>query len=303
MLHAVAFRCLLVLGLALGAFVSVGISRAEADAGATWTAGPNAVGDNTFAGAIDSPSMGRTLNANSRVVVQGWVVDQTAVGWTGVDQVSVYLGLQDQGGTLLATASVAQPRPDVAGALGNAFWANAGFTAVFDASNLGVGPSQLTVYAHTPDRGSWYRQVLVQVPAAPAMAYADDPLLVVRIISPSSGVNDIDVDHTINDLDVEGYAIDRNLPASQQLGIGGSGVSRVQFYLDGPRGSGEPLGDATLGQKNREATGFGARFLMSGWQLTLHPNHYSVDRHEFYVYALSAFTSNESLVVVPLVVQ
>jgi len=73
----------------------------------------------------------------------------------------------------------------------------------------------------------------------------------------------------------------------------------MQVYLDGPRQGGIFLGNPQLGMNNREATGFGQRFLQSGWQLTVHPNEFSVDKHEFFIYAASAYWPNETLVVIP----
>jgi hypothetical protein len=70
---------------------------AAADASSPWTGGPNAVRDDTFVGAIDTPGSGSTVTRNSRVVVQGWIVDRTADGWTGIDDVQIYRGLQGRG--------------------------------------------------------------------------------------------------------------------------------------------------------------------------------------------------------------
>jgi hypothetical protein len=93
-------------------------------------------------------------------------------------------------------------------------------------------------------------------------------------------------------LTLTGFAIDRN-----------SGVSSVLAYLDGPRTSGNGQGaliaTASLGQKNREATGFGDRFGMSGFEMDIHPTDLTVDRHELYIYAESAYWPNETLVVIP----
>jgi hypothetical protein len=279
--------------LALGTFVH-GSDLAVADAASPWTAGPNAVGDDTFAGFIDTPVSGSTVTRNSPVIVQGWVVDRTAQGWTGIDDVQIYLGLQDQGGSLVTHATIGQRRDDVAAALGNSFWAGAGFSASFSDGSLAVGSNLLIVYAHTPDKGWWYKQLEVRVPPLPAIAYADDPLLIVREAVPS-----LDVDHTAPNLTLGGYAIDRNLPLNMVLGVGGTGVSRVQLYLDGPRQSGTFLGNADFGRINREATGFGERFLQSGWELTVHPGEFSIDKHEFFIYAVSAYTSTDALIVLP----
>jgi hypothetical protein len=269
-----------------------------ADPASPWLPGPNAVGDDTFTGVIDAPVSGSSVTHNSMVLVQGWIVDQTAAGWTGVDDVQIYLGLQDQGGTLLARASVGQRRDDVAAALGNPFWAGAGFTASFADSGLSVGSNVLSVYAHTPDKGWWYKQVEVRIQALPSIAFADDPLLVVREVVPS-----VEFDRNTPALILRGYAIDRNLPSNVSLGVGGSGVSQVQVYLDGPRRGGSFVGNAQLGLKNREATGFGERFLQSGWQLSLHPNDFSVDKHAFFIYATSAYWPNETLVIIPFEVK
>lgn len=271
---------------------------AAANAANPWSPGPNASGDDTYVGFIDSPVSGATITPNSTITISGWAVDQTAAGWTGIDDVQIYLGLQDQGGTLLVHGNVGVRRDDVASATGNAFWANSGFTASFAETGLSIGANTLTVYLHTPDKGLWFKQLQLNVPAAPDRPFADDPLLVVRTADPS-----LDIPQITPQLVLTGYAIDRNMPISQQRGVGGSGVSVVMAYLDGPRnggaGAGTFVGNATLGQKYREATGFGDRFLNSGWQLTLHPNQFSIDRHELYIYAESAYWPNETLVIVP----
>ena len=132
----------------------------------------------------------------------------------------------------MVRASNGQPRNDVASALGKPYWANSGSP---QPSPKLAWPSARICWsctAHAPDKGWWYRQLQVSVPAAPARAYADDPLLIVRQATPS-----LDVAHTTSTLTLTGYAIDRNLPTSAQVGAGGSGVSSVQAYLDGPRTS------------------------------------------------------------------
>jgi hypothetical protein len=272
---------------------------AAADAASPWLPGPDAVGDDTYSGFIDSPASGTVIPMNSTIVVQGWIVDRTVSGGSGIDDVQVYLGLRDQGAPLLARANVGQRRDDVAAALGNPDFSNAGFNVSFADNGLVVGSNLLTVYVHSPEKGWWYKQVDVVRPAAPDLPYADDPLLVIREAVPSLD----SLTQATNKLILRGYAIDRNMPPTLQLGVGGSGVSRMQMYLDGPRGSGTLLGNATLGFKNREATGFGQRFLMSGWEMTLHPNDFGVDRHELYIYTLSAYWPDESLVVIPFSVQ
>jgi hypothetical protein len=272
---------------------------AAADAASPWLPGPNAVGDDTYTGAIDSPVPGAVVQLNSKIIVSGWVVDQTAVGWTGIDDVQVYLGLMEQGAPMLARAATGQRRDDVAAVLGNSDFTNAGFGISFADNGLVVGSNLLSVYAHTPNKGWWYKQVEVRRPTPPDLPYADDPLLVIREAIPSLD----SLTESTHALTLRGYVIDRNMPPSLQLGVGGSGVSGIQVYLDGPRQSGTGLGSATLGIKNREATGFGERFLMSGWEIVIHPNDFGLERHELYIYAVSAYWPLESLVIIPITIQ
>src|SRR5262245_25882091 len=86
---------------------------------AGWQPGPGAVGDNTYDGYIDIPSSGSNVNANAPLLVGGWVVDKTAQGWAGIDQIQVVKGVLGSGGSVLANGIPAQNRPDVGTALGN----------------------------------------------------------------------------------------------------------------------------------------------------------------------------------------
>ena len=199
----------------------------------------------------------------------------------------------------MVRASNGQPRNDVASALGTPYWANSGFTATFSEAGLAVGPNLLVVYAHAPDKGWWYRQLQVSVPAAPARAYADDPLLIVRQATPS-----LDVAHTTSTLTLTGYAIDRNLPTSAQVGAGGSGVSSVQAYLDGPRTPGNGAGQPHRNRHPRTQEPRSHRLRrpirdVRASQIDIHPSDLSVERHVLYIYADSAYWPNETLVVIP----
>src|SRR5438067_27416 len=82
-----------------------------ADALSSWTPGPGAIGDNTYNGFIDVPPPNATVPRLSFQVL-GWFVDTTAQGWAGADDVQIFQGTMDGGGTMLARASFAQNRPD-----------------------------------------------------------------------------------------------------------------------------------------------------------------------------------------------
>jgi hypothetical protein len=139
---------------------------AAQEIGDGWLPGPGANGANTYAGAIDAPRRATQLTTAGAVQVAGWFVDRTAQGWAGADDVEVYLGTLGNGGTLLTHAFFAQDRPDVAAALGHPDWQRSGWTAVFPSAALVPGNNLLTVYAHSPEKGWWYRQVTLSVAAA-----------------------------------------------------------------------------------------------------------------------------------------
>ena len=127
------------------------------------------MGDNTYAGFIDAPSSNATVPTGS-FVVAGWFVDNAAQGWAGADDIQVFQGTTDGGGKMLARATIAQSRPDVAAALGNPFWVASGYTAIVPPSSLSPGSQVLSVYAHTPGKGWWYEQVQVNVASGAATA-------------------------------------------------------------------------------------------------------------------------------------
>jgi len=132
-----------------------------------WQPGPAANGDrNTLAGVIDVPASGATLQPGT-LALGGWFIDLTAQGWTGADDVEIFLGTMDGGGRPLGHAQFQQNRPDVGSALKNGFWNLAGWSATVSTATLPLGPNTLSVYAHTPGRGWWLRQVTITLRAAP----------------------------------------------------------------------------------------------------------------------------------------
>jgi hypothetical protein len=271
----------------------LGARAVHAEASAPWTPGPGAVGDDTYVGFVDSPGPGTAVTANQAIQVRGWIVDQSAEGWAGIDQVQVLSGVMDQGGRVLAMAGVAQDRPDVGQALANPYFAASGFSATVPAGALPPGPSTLNLYVHSPGKGWWFRPLSVQIQqiAVAPRPYSDDPLVVV-----DAPLADARVAPSDTTLTVRGFALDRNSPGS---GVGRSGVSHVQLYLDGTRRDGVFLGEAQLGLRSRGATGFGEAFDTAGWEIQIHPNEFAEEPHALFIYATSATSPAESLVIVP----
>lgn len=243
----------------------------------TWLPGPNASGDDTYSGSVDQPS-----SANS-AKLSGWVVDTTAAGWDGIDQVQVWDGMMNLGGQLLADAAIQVNRPDVATALNNPYWVASGYSA--SAPGL-TGKPAVYVYAHTPAKGWWYQQVLT---GAPAPQSAQGMTLQIETPTPLGTV------HSASTFSITGYALDRAASSNQ-----GTGVDRVQVYLDGDRTTGTYIGDASLGGLDKFAAAAGGQFANAGWRLTFQPNSWLANLSDnqiskLTVYAHSAVTDQEMM--------
>ena len=135
--------------------------------GEGWTTGPGALGENTYSGVIDAPIPNAQITRPGALQLAGWIVDRRADGWAGIDDVEIFLGTMNNGGTLLANAYFAQNRPDVSAALGRSDWLASGWSAIVSTNALVPGDNPLSIYVHSPANGWWYRQVMVHVsPAA-----------------------------------------------------------------------------------------------------------------------------------------
>jgi len=245
-----------------------------------WTGGPGAVLDNTYDGFIDGPASGATVPGSGSFVVNGWFVDRTAQGWAGADDVQVFLGAMDGGGTMLARGSVAQNRPDVAAALGNGFWAASGFSAIVPGSSVPAGPQTLSVYVHTPGKGWWFKQVNVTGGGAAASAPAPSPGAAAAAGAPpeltvSSPTSEQDVS-TQSDFTIMGTVSDP--------GFGARGIDRVHIFINGERDTGVFLGEANI-----ESDG--------SWSLTFKPTNYPSMHSNIFVYAHSRNTGKETQVI------
>ncbi|MBV9358566.1 MAG: hypothetical protein JO023_23900 [Chloroflexi bacterium] len=249
-----------------------------------WSAGPGASGDNTYVGSIDVPPNGASVPAGTPLVVGGWVVDRTAQGWAGIDGLQVANGQIDNGGTVLASSGiVGQNRPDVAAALGNPAYAASGFSATVPAGALSPGQHTLYVYAHTPAKGSWYMPVTVNVTsggggggqASATPSTSGGPILTVIAPMPEEAVSTQHGQYTIR-----GNAYDPGAPSGT-----GSGVDQVQVYINGPRETGTQLGGVTLNTGNGD------------WNVTFYPTRFPSMHANLYVYARSALTGKETMVL------
>jgi hypothetical protein len=271
---------------------------ASADPLTSWTAGPDAILDDTYDGFIDVPAMNTTVPTGN-FTVTGWFLDRQAEGWSGADSIQLWLGTMGGSGKLIANALVAQPRPDVAAAENNPFWVNSGFSAVVPFDALPTGAQTLSIYAHTPGKGWWYKQVNVNVsgttnvvatsgPPAAASAGAG-PILVIE--APNQGTTFSTRTATFS---MMGYAVDPTAAANQ--GSQGSGIDQVTVYADNPREKeGIFLGTAALGfEDSAAAAAYGTQFVNSGWRFDVSPTSFHSGVHNLYVYAHSVVTNTDS---------
>ena len=247
-----------------------------------WLAGQGASGQATLSSAIDGPA-----SANPSQL-SGWIVDTTAQGWSGIDDVQVWTGPMDAGGRLLAHPQFQLSRPDVAAALNNPYWAASGFS-----TTLSSGASIVYLYAHTPDKGWWYQQVFT--PQASSMSTVPPTL---NIETPTS----LATVHSNAPYLVSGFAFDPNARPDQ-----GAGIDRVQVFLNGDRASGIYVGDAKLGIHDTYAVTKGAQFANAGWQLQFQPNSWmdtQTDNHltHLTVYARSSATGQETQVQTTIII-
>jgi hypothetical protein len=244
-----------------------------------WSAGPGASTSDTYEGFVDSPTQGSSIPGGSTLNVDGWFVDTTAQGWAGADQVQVYLGQMGSGGTQLAQGVVAESRPDVGSATGNAYWTDSGFDVQVPTASLPTGNQTLDVYLHTPAKGWWFEPVTVDVSGAsttpsttsqtPAPAAAATGAPQVTVTDPAENQNVL----TSGDFNITGNAT--------EPGAGPSDIDRVEVWINGERNSGTLLGDTTPASDG-------------SWSMTFTPTKFASTHSNLYVYAHSKSTGQET---------
>jgi hypothetical protein len=248
--HRRALRTWAAVGVAYAALLVLAPLPVQAQAGprlGSYPPGPDATGNNTYIGRLESPS--RRVRTGADALVSGWFVDTTASGWAGADRGEVWLGQMGQG-TKLSDLTVGQPRADVRDAFGVADWANSGYSASIPASTfgqIGGGDQTFNVYLHTPDKGWWFKGASVTIPTTVGLQFPNDP--VVFFVQPQAEEPISQFGQSNSKFSLRVIALDRNVlnvktedgtvtDPTAAAGTEGVGVDRVQVYLDGPRCSG-----------------------------------------------------------------
>ena len=277
--RVLAFRASLLALASLALLLVLATSVASAEQSTNWQPGPGAQGEYFCNGVIDTPLAGATVTAGAPVQISGWMVDMNAEGWAGFDNLHVYDGLAGSG-KFLSQGTIGMSRPDVAAALANPYYGSSGFAATIPAGALSPGQHTLAVYAHTPDKGWWYRELAVNVVGQPA-ASTDKPT--VGVSQPEYGEKVYTEDDTYT---IIGYALD---PAATIMqGSQGSGIDRVQVY-----GNDTYLGDAELGYSNADASAFGSQFANAGFRFDFKPTKLHEGNAQLEIRAHSVVTGKE----------
>ncbi|MDQ6670715.1 MAG: Ig-like domain-containing protein, partial [Chloroflexota bacterium] len=220
----------------LAVLLVASVPSVSAQSAGDWSPGPGAILDNTYAGVIDAPSNSTSVPGGGSFSVSGWFVDKLAQGWAGADDVQVWLGTMDGGGTLLAKGTVAQSRPDVGTALGNPFYAASGFDASIPGSSVPSGAQTLNVYVHTGGKGWWFKSLSVTggatgtaaAPAPSAPAAGGPPQL--TISNPGEGQ---DVSTRSSTYTISGSVSDA------------TNIDRIEVWINGERDAGSLLDTTT----------------------------------------------------------
>ena len=174
----------------------------------------------------------------------------------------VWLGTMDGGGRMLAKAIFAQPRPDVATALGNPYRTSSGFSPRSRVCLPGSKPSD--IYAHTPAKGWWCKGVTVNggggtgTATAPGTSAVGPGAPVLTIINPPENANV----STKSEYTIEGTVGD---PGS---------IDRIEVWINGERNA-------------QYATQLGTVTPLSNgtWSLTFKPTKFASTHANIYVYA------------------
>lgn len=220
---------------------------------------------------IESPAADQPLRGV--VPVGGWAVDLSSPAGTGVTDVHVYLDGygSEPGHTFIGRAEYGNSRVDVAQQFNDVRFARSAFSLSWDASTAGQGPHTLVVLYQT--RCGWS--------SITQGVEVDGPTIRLMVDAPPQGSA------------IEGPVRLQGWAADPQATVG-TGVERVDFYLDGqvttrgvplgeiPYGESRPDVGAALGGQNEEQRG---RFTRSGFSALWNPADIPPGTHSLTFYA------------------
>jgi len=97
--------------------------------------------------------------------ISGWVLDPLASASPGIDSLDLFVGPDNVTGTRVGAAALGLSRTDLPTAFASPDWSPAGFSITLPLASVPLGPTQLTLAAHTPDHGVWLSRLTVVIPS------------------------------------------------------------------------------------------------------------------------------------------
>ena len=250
-----------------------------------WTPGTDADADGLtpLVGRVD-PVITSGDNTGS-LTISGWVFDPAASDWPGIDALDVFVGPDSDADTPLARAQLGLTRSDVPSMLDNPDLAHAGFSVSLPLDSVPLGPTVLTLAAHTPDHGTWLSSVQVVIPSLGAVP---PPRPVVRISLPSAPVPRPRVAAEIASPQA-GDQVPRNF-VLQMLAPDGA---RIDVFLEPDRDNGGRLVGSAASTSSTESAGNLFKTTISA----------PVGSHTLYIHVTSAVPDQEQVLTLPVVIR
>jgi Tol biopolymer transport system component len=160
-----------------------------------------------------------------------------------IESIEIYLDGEKGNGIFLGKADYGLPSSDAALIYGKDF-TDFGFNLKFDTSKYTFEPGSvhtLYVYLDIPASGVEYFKESITVPGQENLSQT------IKMSIDSISDNEIIAKDKLKKIKISGWAADLNA-------VEGTGISKVEIYLDGPSGFGKKLGDAQI---NLERTDVG----------------------------------------------
>ena len=195
-----------------------------------------------------------------------------------VENIEIYLDGEKGSGIFLGKADYGLPSSDAALIYGEDF-ADFGFNLKFDTSKYTFEPGSvhtLYIYVDIPAFGVEYFKEEITIPGQANLSQT------IKMSIDSIADNEIITKDKLKEIRVSGWAADLNVRE-------GTGISKVEVYLDGPSGFGKKLGDAQINLERTDVGNiYGANFNNCGYALAfdgsaLEPG----SSHKLFVYGFS----------------
>jgi Tol biopolymer transport system component len=195
-----------------------------------------------------------------------------------VEDIQIYLDGDKNNGIFLGKADYGLPSSGAALIYGKDF-ADFGFNLKFDTSKYTFEPGSihiLYVYVNIPAFGVEYFKEEITIPGQTNLSQS------IKMSIDSIADGETITKDKLKEIRVSGWAADLNVSE-------GTGISKVEVFLDGPSGFGKKLGDAQINLERTDVGNiYGANFNNCGYSLTfdgsaLEPG----SSHKLFVYGFS----------------